>query len=457
MQTYQKARLARDIRYDGKFFVAVKTTKIYCRPICPAPSPKEKNVLYFDKAIQAQDAGFRPCRRCRPESAPQSAAWLGTQAVFNRAMNKIHAGELNHQAMADFCEPLGISERYLRKLFQQHIGTSPRQYANHIRLMFAKQLLHQTRLNITDIAFSAGFNSIRRFNDAFKKTIRLTPSDIRNYQPCEHSAIQLRVHYQGDYNWKLMQQFLKQREISSFESVKENSYERTFLYQSPDDLAENISGIFKASHKPIAKAFDIQIEISNIRYLMPVLNNIKRILDINTNTQVVENHLKSDPKLSPLLQKGLRLPATWDTYEAGIKAILGQQVSVKAAYTHTAHLIEHLGAEYNKQYKTFPTPEVVVNADVSFLKMPNARKETLKYFSQWYIQNNGQNLETILDIKGIGPWTLEYIKLRSGIDTDAFPEKDLGIIKAMKTHQITDTQQWKPWRSYATLQLWNSL
>ncbi|NVJ65117.1 MAG: DNA-3-methyladenine glycosylase 2 family protein [Gammaproteobacteria bacterium] len=454
MQAYQKARVSRDARYDGKFFVAVKTTKIYCRPICPAPSPKEKNVLYFDSAIAAQEAGFRPCRRCRPESAPQSAAWIGTQAVLQRAIRKIHAGALNHQDLHNFSESLGISERYLRKLFQQYIGTSPRKYGNHVRLMFAKQLLHQTKLPVTDIAFSAGFNSIRRFNDAFKKTIKLTPSEIRNYAPCEQAGIQLKLSYQGHYNWGEMQHFLKQREIPEIETVTKHSYQRSFQIANDDTKA---TGVFKATHNAKDKAFDLTIELDNINYLMPVVARIRQLLDIDANMELIESHLAQDKKLKPLLVKGLRLPACWDSFEAGVKAILGQQVSVKAAYGHTQNLIQTLSKPTCNDYYLFPTPEQVARADLTFLKMPSSRKETLKSFAHWYLENDGQNLQDILSIKGIGPWTLEYIKLRSGSDSDAFPEKDLGVLKTMEKYLLTDSEQWSPWRSYATLQLWNQL
>lgn len=455
MLKYQKARLARDKRYDGKFFIAVKTTKIYCRPICPAPIPKEKNVVYFETAFAAQEAGFRPCRRCRPESAPQSSAWIGNEAILKKAIKKIQAGALNNQTVPQFAESLGISERYLRKIFETHLGTSPQKYSNHIRLMFAKQLLHQTQLSMTEIAFSSGFNSVRRFNDAFKTSLKLTPTEIRNHKPIANATIQLRLNYAGSYNWQLMQEFLKQREITAIETVTEYSYERSYRIQNHDK--NEVSGIFKATHNSDKNAFDVTIRISDISALMLVVSHIRRVLDIDTNLEQIEKHLQNDPKLSPLITKGLRLPACWDSFEAGIKAILGQQVSVKAAYTHTARVIEKLGENYNCDYKLFPSAHDIAKADLSFLKMPNSRKETLKSFAHWYLSREDDELDSMLTIKGIGPWTLEYIKLRSGLNSDAFPENDLGIIKMMEKHQLSNHQQWSPWRSYATLQLWNNL
>ncbi|ACV27291.1 DNA-3-methyladenine glycosylase 2 family protein [Kangiella koreensis] len=455
IKTYQQARLARDPRFDGTFFVAVKTTGIYCRPICPAPAPKEENVSYYSSSVQAQEAGFRPCLRCRPETAPLSAAWLGNQAVLTKAVTRIQAGALNQTSLQDFSESMGITDRYLRKLFQQYLGVSPITYANHLRLMFAKQLLHQTQLPITDIAFIAGFNSVRRFNDSFKATMKLSPSNLRNklnkQQALQESqAIQLKLHYRPPYDWSLMQDFLKQRELSAIETVTDNCYGRTFSIDSS-------KGHFSAEIDPSRSSFNVTIEMDDMSKLLTATHHIRRVLDLNSDLEVIENSLAQDVNIKPVLKSGLRLPATWDTFEAGVKAILGQQVSVKAAYTHTASVIEQLGSKYNDQYKLFPTAKQIVNGDLTFLKMPNSRKQTLHDFAQWYLSTSGEDLASILDIKGIGPWTYEYIKLRSGMDSDAFPEKDLGVIKAMEQYNLTNSEQWQPWRSYATLQLWHSL
>lgn len=457
MQTYQKARLARDSRYDGKFFVAVKTTKIYCRPICPASPPKEKNVVYYQSAAQAQDAGFRPCLRCRPESAPFSAAWLGNEAILTKAIQRIQSGALNQQTVEQFSESLGISDRYLRKIFQQHLGMSPQHYANHHRLMLAKQLLQQTQLAVTDIALSAGFNSVRRFNDSFKSTMKLSPSELRKKtQNVDKTMvdIKLRLFYRPPYNWAQIQEFLQLRELPLIEKVSSNSYSRTFSINQS-------SGWFKATHQPKKHSFDVEISISDYADLMAAVAQIKKVLDLDSDIETIEKHLAQDKKLKPVLTKGLRLPACWNTFEAGIKAILGQQVSVKAAYGHTHKLIEELGSDTAQDLKLFPTPKQVADADLSFLRMPGRRKQTLKDFAAWFQQKEHAQqdfeLSDILSIKGIGPWSYEYIKLRSGEDPDAFPEKDLGVIKALEAHQITDTSKWSPWRSYATLHLWNSL
>lgn len=454
MRAYQQARLARDARYDGKFFVAVKTTKIYCRPICPAPSPKEENVCYFPSAITAEQQGFRPCLRCRPESAPNSAAWLGNQALLKKAMDKIQNGQLNHMNLPEFSATMGISDRYLRQLFQKHLGISPNQYASHVKVMFAKQLLHQTTLSITDIAYSSGFKSLRRFNDTFKHHIKLTPSDVRAKKVSEttksNSAITLTLYYAPPYNWPLMHDFLALREIAEFETVTPHSYCRTFQL-------DGCTGLFTAQHLENSHAFEVTIELSDFNALMPVIAKIRNLFDLNTDLQTVEHDLTQDKRLASIMQSGLRLPACWDHFEAGVKAILGQQVSVKAAYTNTAKLVKALGEKYNDDYYLFPHAQKVAQSELDFLKMPAARKQSIRDFANWCHTRPNANLEEILDIKGIGPWTFEYIKFRSGEDSDAFPEKDLGIIKAMQALNITNHEPWKPWRSYATLHLWNSL
>lgn len=462
MQRYQKARLARDSRYDGKFFVAVKTTKIYCRPICPANPPKEENVEYFKSAIQAQEAGFRPCLRCRPESAPHSSAWLGNQAILNKAIQRIQSGALNHQTIEQFSQSVGISDRYLRKIFQQHLGMSPQSYANHYKLMLAKQLLHQTQMSITDIALSSGFNSVRRFNDSFKKTMKLSPSELRKNTDSNQSSqanISLTLSYRPPYNWKQMQQFLKQRELPLIEEISHNSYSRSFSINSSNH--QSTQGWFRATHNAQKHRFDISIKLQDNAQLMPAVAQIRKVLDLDSDISTIEKHLAKDTRLKPLLTKGLRLPACWNTFEAGIKAILGQQVSVKAAYGHTHQLIEQIGSNTENGKKIFPTAHQVAEADLSFLKMPGRRKQTLKDFAQWFVHNERTettlDLREILDIKGIGPWSYEYIKLRSGQDPDAFPEKDLGVLKALEANNISETSHWSPWRSYATLHLWNSL
>jgi AraC family transcriptional regulator of adaptative response / DNA-3-methyladenine glycosylase II len=328
--------------------------------------------------------------------------------------------------------------------------------------MLAKQLLHQTTLPITDIALSSGFNSVRRFNDSFKKTMKLSPTVLRKKAEATDAStasIALSLYYRPPYDWTQMQSFLKQRELPLIEQVNEDSYSRTFTVDT--SCKKNTQGWFKATHDSKKHAFKVIVELEDCAQLMPAISHIKRVLDIDSDVATIEKHLTKDKQLRPILSKGLRLPACWNIFEAGIKAILGQQVSVKAAYGHTHQLIERVGSDMANGMKLFPTPKQVATADLSFLKMPGRRKQTLTDFAGWFVEQEASDkeleLSDILNIKGIGPWSYEYIKLRSGLDPDAFPAKDLGVLKALDAHKITDTSQWSPWRSYATLHLWNSL
>jgi len=226
-EQFRKARLSRDVRFDGLFFIAVKTTGIFCRPICPASPPKEENVEYFEHSAQALHHGFRPCLRCRPDSAPGSKAWLGTQTSVERALHLIDEGELQSGSLESLSERLGMSSRYLRKLFQENIGMSPKQYAVFQQLMFAKQLLHSSDLAIQDIAIACGFNSVRRFNDAFANTLKLTPSAVRRSLAAEHKKPKLILQYRTPFDWQHMLSFYKRRAIEGVEEITELSYART--------------------------------------------------------------------------------------------------------------------------------------------------------------------------------------------------------------------------------------
>ncbi|MGS2717016.1 DNA-3-methyladenine glycosylase 2 family protein [Eionea flava] len=476
----RKARLSRDARFDGHFFTAVKTTKIFCRPICPATSPKEENVTYFRSAVEAANAGYRPCLRCRPDSAPGSPAWKGINTTLERAITLINGGALQHDSVETLAQRLGVSERYVRKLFEAHLGISPKAYALYQQCLFAKQLLHQTQLPITDIALASGFNSVRRFNDCFKKQMQLTPSAIRRKKQRaspSHAChtITLILTYRPPYHWEHMQRFLSLRAIPSLEWCDSSSYGRTFTWL-------NTYGYFTAHHKPEKHQFSVEITLSDVSHLRAIVSNIRRVLDIDADTQGIERDLinshagtiasastqkaqKPKTKMpSVLLEPGLRLPGVWSIYEAGIRAILGQQVSVAAAHKLVGQLVDVLGETIDDINNTsakrlFPKPTAIVNSDLDFFKMPGSRKQTLRNLSTYAIDhpdnNQPDNWQTL---KGIGPWTINYAKLRGQSNPDIFLGGDLGIKKALAlTDPPINTDKAAPWRSYLTMHLWNSL
>lgn len=457
-KSFQQARLSRDSRFDGLFFVAVKTTGIYCRPICPANTPNEDNIEYFHHAHLAAQAGYRPCLRCHPDSAPDSPIWNGVSTTLVRAKRLIDNGALEHGTLFDLSERLGISDRYLRQLFDKHLGVSPKAYALFKQCEFAKNLLYQTALPITDIAYASGFNSVRRFNDCFKKQLTLTPSQVRRSQKTITNELELKLYYRPPYNWQHLQNFFSHRLIPSLEWLDENSYGRTFTWTIKHGInLEKCKGWFTAYYNEKAHRFDVKINIDNYRLLKPVVNNIRRILDLDTDMKTVEHCLVTNG--FPSIEKGLRLPGTWSLFEAGIRAILGQQISVVAARNLVKSVVYELGEKTDQDRVFFPSLEKMANCRFDFIKMPGKRKETLSNLANYLLTTDDQHTpDSWLTIKGIGPWTVDYAKMRGLSDPDIYLAGDLGVKKAMdKTGIKIKPEKAAPFRSYLTFQLWNQL
>ncbi len=447
----QKARLSRDPRFDGKFFIAVKTTGIYCRPICPATPPKEENVTYFASAIEAANASYRPCLRCRPDSAPGSPPWKGANTTLDRAIRLIDAGALQERSLQQLAERLGISDRYLRQLFKKHLGTSPKSYALYQQCLFAKQLLHQTELPITQIALASGFNSIRRFNDCFRSQLSLTPSEVRRSVSAKSNELKIQLYYRPPYDWASMRDFLSTRAIPKLEWCNESSYGRTIEWSG-------CTGHFTATHIGQKNGFDVTLELNDVTHLKPIINNIRRILDLNVDIQAVDRDLQLYFGDTSSIKKGIHLPGIWTLFEAGVRAILGQQISVTAARNLVTTLVAELGRSLGTS-QLFPRPQSMAKSEFSFLKIPASRKQTLRNLAQHFVeQDNPQDPQQWLSLKGIGPWTVDYARLRGLSDPDIYLGGDLGVRKAaMKSAPDLDSSLASPWRSYLTLQLWSQL
>ncbi len=446
-----KARLSRDPRFDGKFFTAVKTTGIYCRPICPATTPKEENVLYFSTAIEAANAGYRPCLRCRPDSAPGSPAWKGINTTLDRAIRLIGKGALQDDSLPMLSERLGVSDRYLRQLFKKYLGISPKAYALYQQCLFAKQLLHQTKLSITEIALASGFNSVRRFNDCFQSQLCLTPSQIRKSGWTKSENLQLQLYYRPPYDWSYMHNFFMARAISNLEWCDEQRYGRTFEWLG-------CIGSFTARHVGHENRFDVEIELDDVTHLKPIVNNIRRLLDLDVDIQAVEQDLQQYFGAASLVKTGIRLPGTWNMFEAGIRAILGQQISVSAARNLVATLVDALG-QSTETYQLFPLPQAIAENGLDFLRIPESRKQTLRNLAQHYINHDDpDDPQQWLKLKGIGAWTVDYAQLRGLSDPDIYLGGDLGVKKAVgKSEHNFNPDLASPWRSYLTLQLWSQL
>lgn len=447
---YQQARMSRDKRFDGRFFVAVKSTGIFCRNICPAKTPKEENVEYFECASLALNSGYRPCLRCRPDSAPQSFAWLGSETTLIRAMQLLR--DYPEQSLQQIAERTGVSDSYLRRLFRQHIGISPKQYQLGEQLLFAKKLLHESHLPIEQVAQTAGFGSARRLQENLKQMMALTPSQIRSEKQVVHPFLTMYLSYTPPYNWEQVRDFLALRAAISVERVTEQSYARNFLWNGT-------RGAFCAVHEPEEQRFNVQIAIEDLSQLRAVIANIRRILDIDLDIQTVEKHLLKTGLPKKALISGVRIPGVWSVFESVVRAVLGQQVSIKAAVNQVNRLVEQLGIPYHNPLaiegltRLFPEAEYLLDASFEFLRMPEARKVALKTLVDYIAENPDAPLEEWLNIKGIGPWTINYARMRGLSEPDIWLSSDLVIKKQIQQFNLQDDQA-VPWRSYLTYQLW---
>lgn len=458
----QQARLSRDPRFDGLFFIAVSSTGIYCRTVCPVRAPAEPQVRYYATAVAAARDGYRPCLRCRPDSAPGSSAWLGNTTTLRRALRLIDEGALSQQDLPALCQRLGISERYLRKLFADKLGIAPKQYALYQQILFAKQLLHQTALPVTDIAAMAGFNSLRRFHSAFKDRLQLTPSQVRgNRSEQPGQLLTLELSYRPPLAWSLLLSFWQQRTLDGLEWTDGQRYGR--LIDWPPGSGQQ-HGWFEVS--PIAGKHALQLTLHwpHPQTLWPVVRQCRRLLDLDADMHSIEQQLSG--LFGERLKSGLRLPGVWSAFEAGIRAVLGQQVSVAAARTQLNRLLQ-LGQpvaaplccpQQSGHWRLFPTPQQLASDPLDVIKVPAARKATLQALASLLVTDPTAQPEQWLTIKGIGPWTVAYSKMRGLSEPDIWLGGDLGIQKALaRQQQHVDPAALAPWRSYATLQLWFGL
>ncbi len=460
---FYEAMLARDYRFDGKFFIGVKTTGIYCRPICPA-KPKRKNVEFFLNGPAAEKAGYRPCLRCRPECAPLSPAWLGKSAVVQRALKVIAANGFVDSNEDQFATQFGVTARHLRRLFVDEVGQTPKQIAFNNRLNFARKLIVESRLAMTSVAATAGFTSLRRFNDAFKKRFRKVPSALRKKQEvCENDGIELTLSYRPPLDWQSLLASYRSHQIVGVEAVSDNSYERLFRIGK---ITSSLR-VTKHAEKPLLK---LQVSVCDPTVLFAVAQNVRQMFDLDSDPLLVANTFQSQRILKSLWKKypGLRLARGWDPFETAICTILGQLVSVAQARTLVRQLVENYGQKlvHHKSEKfafLFPTPAVLANSDLRALKTTQARRNAINEFSR-LIATGKLDLFTpmdaeaakqnLLSVPGIGPWSAEYISLRALGNTDAFPATDLILKRATEKHPELNLESVRPWRSYAAVYLW---
>lgn len=478
-EIYEQARLSRDARFDGRFFVGVKTTGIYCRPICPANAPKSENVVFYPTAAAAGEAGLRPCLRCRPECAPGTPAWVGTSTTVQRGLRLIADGALDGGDVERLADRLGVTGRHLRRLFTQHLGASPLAVAHTQRLHFAKRLIDQTALPMTDIAIASGFGSTRRFNDAFRNTYGRSPRDLRKRRGVLRSTGSLTVQlpYRQPFDSRNLLAFFAARAIPGVEVVRQDRYLRSVVFDgahSVIDLRDNGDCVLLTLHG------------AGTRALLPLIQRVRGMLDLDASPDDIARVLSRDVAMRRRLKRlpGVRVPGAWDGFEVTVRAILGQQISVAAATTLAGRIANRYGEPIDVAVPDmdkasaprvlFPTAERLLGARLKNLGVIASRADTIRRVARAVVdgsvgfdaaQGTEEFCNSLLAIKGIGEWTAQYVAMRSLKDPDAFPYSDLGLLRAfdapererMKPSQLKAcAEAWRPWRAYAALLLWSS-
>jgi AraC family transcriptional regulator of adaptative response / DNA-3-methyladenine glycosylase II len=473
-----RAISTRDARFDGRLFIGVKTTGIYCRPICPARTPKRENLVFYPSAAAAQEAGFRPCLRCRPETAPDLGVWRGTSNTVSRALALIEKGGLDGTDVEALAERLGVGERQLRRLFRRHLGASPIAVAQTRRVLLAKHLIHETRLPMGEVALAAGFGSIRRFNETFQQLFRRPPSTLRRAggtAPAPAGEVAILLPYRPPYDWPAMLAFLRARAIPGVETVSRDGYARTI----------EIGGAHgTVAVRPAAgSALRATIHFPQLSALPVIVARLRRVFDLAADPEVIGAHLAEDRALAPLVaaRPGLRVAGAWDGFELAVRAVLGQQITVVAAVKLLAKLV----AAYGKPLSgaslggdglthVFPGPERLALEDLSSLGIVRTRAAALASLARAVVadpelfgpkRSLDDAVLKLRGLPGIGEWTAQYIAMREMREPDAFPTADIGLMRAMADRKgrrpsprelLARAERWRPWRAYAAQHLWAS-
>ncbi len=466
-----RALATRDSRFDGRFFTAVRSTGVYCRPVCPARTPLERNCLFLPCAAAAEEAGFRPCLRCRPESAPGTPAWAGTSATVSRALRLIEQGDLDRGSVEALANRLGIGARHLRRLFDTHLGASPHRIALTRRVHFARRLIDQTPLPMAEIAYAAGFSSVRRFNEAVRQTYGKPPRALRSDRPTSrHAGVELELPYRPPYPWEDVKRFLEARATPGVEWVGPDAYWRTFAL-------DGTPGIVEVRPDEARPQLRVRIRVASPALLIRVVERVRSVFDLTADPEPIVAQLSRDPRLRHALEKvpGIRVPGAWEGFELATRAILGQQISVSAATTLAGRLAERFGEPLPPELvagavpplsRLFPSPAALVGADLAGVGLPGSRARAVEALARAVAEQRlclspSQDVETTLRdleaLPGVGRWTAQVVAMRGLAETDAFPSTDLGLLRAFDAtpSQLDEVAEaWRPWRAYAAMLLW---
>lgn len=474
-----RAVQSKDARFDGWFVTAVLTTGIYCRPSCPVRPPFARNVDFYPTAAAAQRAGFRACKRCRPDAAPGSPEWNIRGDVVARAMRLIADGTVDREGVTGLASRVGYTTRQLERLLQAEVGASPLALARAQRTQTARVLIETTTLPFGDVAFAAGFSSIRQFNDTVREVCALTPTELRARAAATlgcgerpgPGVLSVRLPVRTPFAFEGLFGHLAATAVPGVEEVRDGAYRRTLRLPS----GTGIVGL-----TPHPDYVQCELVLDDFRDLSTAIARCRRLLDLDADPEAVVDALSADPTLAAVVAKapGQRIPRTVDERELALRVVIGQQVSTKAARTHTRRLVEAYGSPINDPSGTlshvFPMPEQLTDVDPAVLKFPTSRQRTFLTLARALADGDvvldagcDWNLarEQLLAIRGVGPWTAEVIAMRGLGDPDAFPASDLGVLAAARQLGLTGeakalteySARWRPWRAYATQHLWTAL
>lgn len=469
-----RATESKDARFDGVFFVAVDSTGIYCRPVCPARTPKRSVCTFFRYAFEAEQAGFRACFRCRPERAPGSSSMDANSRLVAQAVTVIHEGYLNEHSVQELAERLHVTARHLRRTLQKELGVTASVLAQSRRLALAKQLIQDTTLSMTDVAFASGFSSVRRFNTAFREHFGRTPSSLRRQNEhllSEPTSICVHLDYRPPLDWQQWIEYRQRRLMQGVESIERQTYTRALTWGKHTGWVQLAPQKGKASLKA-------HISLSFVQNMASLLLRLRKAFDLDAHPIHIAEHLEQDPMWSTLSNvslQGSRIPGSLEPFAALVRIILGQRISVQAATTLCNRLIRAQGTPFSTPHTElthlFPTPKQLAQCttdELAALGIRSMHAETIQTLAR-AVEEGHIDLSThqpstelfkhLHAIRGIGPWTIQYTQMRIFGFPDIFPSSDLELRKALGGCTAKEAEQhaerWRPWRSYAALALWN--
>jgi AraC family transcriptional regulator of adaptative response / DNA-3-methyladenine glycosylase II len=472
-ETCYRALRTRDPRFDGRFFTAVRSTGIYCRPICPARTPRRENCWFVPCAAAAEAAGYRPCRRCRPESAPGTPAWLGTSATVSRALRLIAEGALDAGGVGDLAIRLGIGERQLRRLFAEHLGASPLVVARTRRVHFAGELIAQTDWPLSQVALAAGYTSLRRFNEAIRATFRRAPRELRAARrgPPPSGDAAIRLSYRAPFDADGLFAYLAARAVPGVESIAAGRVRRALRIGGQPAWVEVSTG-------DDARALQVRARGAGAAQWLALAERVRSVFDLGADPGAIGRQLAADPLLRTLLQRrpGVRVPGAWDPFEIAVRIVLGQQVTVAGATQLAGRIAARFGERLPEALidrdggptLLFPLPDALADAPVEEVGLTRQRACALRSLATAVARGDlvlapGADPDAaraaLLALPGIGPWTAELVLLRALGDPDAFPAGDLGLRRAFggdARELERRAEAWRPWRAYAAMLLWSA-